>query len=419
MRPAGLGGRGVDGGQPRLAAARPRTASRRGPGRGASRIAHEAGRRDERGRARRSRQVGTTAASGQDRSGPFRHRVSRLGRRPGAPGGAEAASRDRAVGRDHPGRPAAGARPAPERRHRPWRGSPRRPGRPVDGVRRRPHARARRGDARCDRSAGSRADRGRFVPRGRRGAQSRARTPRYQGAQCHARRKRTHRADGLRGRRNPQGAVGAGPAGTPLDLRPSCSTARPPRSRATSTAWVSCCSTWSRRGIPSRARRWNRSLPRMHDGNGIIWPGCGPSCRTASRPSWNARSSATRPAAIAAATKCSGTWWRWCTSWAHRRSSASHRPIGEDGLGGRPAFADLGPDRDLEYLASGLADELLTGLEKVPGLRLVSRSSTAHAARDNTDIRLLCRRLGVDAAIEGTVRNQGIGYNHGATGERA
>ena len=70
-------------------------------------------------------------------------------------------------------------------------------------------------------------------------------------------------------------------------------------------------------------------------------------------------------------------------------------------------FANLGPDRDVEYLASGLADELLTGLGKVPGLRLVSRTSAAHAAGEETDIRHLCRRLGVDAVIEGTVRKSG------------
>jgi len=67
-------------------------------------------------------------------------------------------------------------------------------------------------------------------------------------------------------------------------------------------------------------------------------------------------------------------------------------------------FASLGPDRDAEYLAHGLADELLTGLGKVPGLRLVSRTTAAHAAGIESDIRVLCRRLGVDAVIEGTVR---------------
>jgi serine/threonine-protein kinase len=70
-------------------------------------------------------------------------------------------------------------------------------------------------------------------------------------------------------------------------------------------------------------------------------------------------------------------------------------------------FANLGPDRDVEYLSSGLVDELLTGLGKVPGLRLVSRTTAAHAAGVETDVRLLCRRLGVDAVIEGTVRKSG------------
>ena len=70
-------------------------------------------------------------------------------------------------------------------------------------------------------------------------------------------------------------------------------------------------------------------------------------------------------------------------------------------------FANLGPDRDVEYLASGLADELLTGLGRVPGLRVASRTSAAHAALAEPDVRGLCRRLGVDAVIEGTVRKSG------------
>jgi serine/threonine-protein kinase len=70
-------------------------------------------------------------------------------------------------------------------------------------------------------------------------------------------------------------------------------------------------------------------------------------------------------------------------------------------------FASPGPDRDLEYLSIGLADELLTGLGKLPGLRLVSRTTAAHAAGVEPDIRRLCRRLGVDAVIEGTVRKSG------------
>ena len=204
---------------------------------------------------------------------------------------------------------------------------------------------------------------------------------------------------------------GAGPAGTPLYLAPELFDGTPATIASDIYSMGVLLFHLVTARYPVEGTTLELSLPRMRDGNGIIWPGCGPSFRTASLPSWNARSSATRPAAIAAATKCSGIWWRWCSSWARQRSSAPH-PTDRRGRPRWPSCRspNLGPDRDLEYLASGLADELLTGLGKVPGLRLVSRSSAAHAAREDTDIRRLCRRLGVDAAIEGTVRKWGIRF---------
>ena len=70
-------------------------------------------------------------------------------------------------------------------------------------------------------------------------------------------------------------------------------------------------------------------------------------------------------------------------------------------------FESLGPDEDLEYFCTGLAEELLTGLGKVPGLRVASRTSSFHANRTGTDIKHVCRLLDVDAALEGTVRKAG------------
>jgi len=70
-------------------------------------------------------------------------------------------------------------------------------------------------------------------------------------------------------------------------------------------------------------------------------------------------------------------------------------------------FESLGPDEDVEYFCNGLAEELLTGLGKVPGLRVASRTSSSQAARTGTDIRQICRQLDVDAALEGTVRKAG------------
>jgi serine/threonine-protein kinase len=70
-------------------------------------------------------------------------------------------------------------------------------------------------------------------------------------------------------------------------------------------------------------------------------------------------------------------------------------------------FASVGSGHDLEYLGSGLADELLTGLAKVPGLRVASRTSASHVARIEQDARSICRALGVEAVLEGTVRKAG------------
>ena len=70
-------------------------------------------------------------------------------------------------------------------------------------------------------------------------------------------------------------------------------------------------------------------------------------------------------------------------------------------------FANLGPDQDLEYFCNGLAEELLTGLGKVSGLRVASRTSSHHVTRTETDIRNVCRLLDVDAVLEGTVRKAG------------
>jgi serine/threonine-protein kinase len=70
-------------------------------------------------------------------------------------------------------------------------------------------------------------------------------------------------------------------------------------------------------------------------------------------------------------------------------------------------FANLGPDTDIEYFCSGLAEEVLIGLGKVDGLRVASRSSAIRARDECHDARSICRQLNVDALVEGTVRKAG------------
>ena len=70
-------------------------------------------------------------------------------------------------------------------------------------------------------------------------------------------------------------------------------------------------------------------------------------------------------------------------------------------------FVSLGPDQDVEYFCNGLAEEILTALGKVAGLRVASRTSSFGVKQTDTDIRSICRQLEVEAVLEGTVRKAG------------
>jgi adenylate cyclase len=71
------------------------------------------------------------------------------------------------------------------------------------------------------------------------------------------------------------------------------------------------------------------------------------------------------------------------------------------------AFDDMSPDNDQEYLADGIAEELLNLLARIPELRLTSRSSSfAYKDRD-VSLRRMAEALGVTYILEGSVRKAG------------
>jgi serine/threonine protein kinase/Tfp pilus assembly protein PilF len=71
-------------------------------------------------------------------------------------------------------------------------------------------------------------------------------------------------------------------------------------------------------------------------------------------------------------------------------------------------FADDRADSSNAYFGEGIADQLMTELAKVPGLRVASRtSSIALGRRSDLDVREIARQLGVTAVVEGTVRRAG------------
>jgi len=71
------------------------------------------------------------------------------------------------------------------------------------------------------------------------------------------------------------------------------------------------------------------------------------------------------------------------------------------------AFVNLSGDPQDEYFSEGLAEELMSALGRIPGLRVAARTS-AFAFKDrNVDVRQIGEELGVATVLEGSVRRSG------------
>ncbi len=70
-------------------------------------------------------------------------------------------------------------------------------------------------------------------------------------------------------------------------------------------------------------------------------------------------------------------------------------------------FADLSPERDQEYFAEGLGDEIRNALGRVPGLRVLGRSSSSYFKDRPVALADIGRQLNVSTVLEGSVRAAG------------
>ena len=64
---------------------------------------------------------------------------------------------------------------------------------------------------------------------------------------------------------------------------------------------------------------------------------------------------------------------------------------------------NLSGDTNREYFADGMTDELITELARIPGLRVVSRSSVMRENGTRKPLDQIARELNVDAVVEGSV----------------
>jgi TolB-like protein/DNA-binding winged helix-turn-helix (wHTH) protein len=70
-------------------------------------------------------------------------------------------------------------------------------------------------------------------------------------------------------------------------------------------------------------------------------------------------------------------------------------------------FVDMSEKRDQEYFADGMAEEILDLLVKVPGLKVIGRTSSFQFKGQAQDLRIIGERLGVAYLLEGSVRKSG------------
>jgi TolB-like protein/Tfp pilus assembly protein PilF len=71
------------------------------------------------------------------------------------------------------------------------------------------------------------------------------------------------------------------------------------------------------------------------------------------------------------------------------------------------AFANLSDDKGSEYFSDGISEELLTVLQKIPGLHVAARTSAFSLKGKNATAQEIGEKLGVARLVEGSVRKAG------------
>ena len=66
-------------------------------------------------------------------------------------------------------------------------------------------------------------------------------------------------------------------------------------------------------------------------------------------------------------------------------------------------FADMSQEKDQAYFCEGVAEEIINALTRIPGLRVIARTSSFLVGRLGLDVREAGARLGVESVLEGSV----------------
>ncbi len=70
-------------------------------------------------------------------------------------------------------------------------------------------------------------------------------------------------------------------------------------------------------------------------------------------------------------------------------------------------FLDMSPGKDQEYFCHGITEEIINALTRIPGLRVISRTSAFAFQGKNVEVTEIGRRLRVQTVLEGSLRKSG------------
>lgn len=100
-------------------------------------------------------------------------------------------------------------------------------------------------------------------------------------------------------------------------------------------------------------------------------------------------------------------WWGFGTSGSKVPAGVESRSVVTSPSIAVLPFADMSPEQDQEYFADGISEEVLNLLTRVPGLRVIARTSSFSFKNQNADIADIAKRLNVTHVLEGSVRQSG------------
>ncbi len=96
-------------------------------------------------------------------------------------------------------------------------------------------------------------------------------------------------------------------------------------------------------------------------------------------------------------------FWKWNHGGAQTPSVAA---IMDKSIAVLP-FVDMSEKKDQEYFADGMSEEIIDLLVKIPGLKVIGRTSSFQFKGKPEDLRTIGRQLGVAYVLEGSVRKSG------------